>query len=107
MKKYIILSLLFWVGASIAADHSRPQYKGTATASALPQSNHAIQRGGMCVSHHSRITGADLVWHCEYLGRVTIKQIYEQAFRVATVYTNDPADPRSQFQYLIIEEQRR
>lgn len=62
-------------------------------------------KGGICVTHQSRITGAEHVWICEHLGRVTIRQIYEKCFRVVSAYSLDPAEKTSQFQYLIIEEQ--
>lgn len=62
-------------------------------------------KGGICTTSQSRVTGADHVWHCEHLGRVTIRQIYEKGFRVVTAYSSDPAEKTSQFQYLIIEEQ--
>jgi hypothetical protein len=62
-------------------------------------------KGGICVTHQSRITGAEHVWICEHLGRVTIRQIYEKGFRVVSAYSLDPAEKTSQFQYLIIEEQ--
>ena len=62
-------------------------------------------KGGICTTNQSRVTGADHVWHCEHLGRVTIRQIYEKGFRVVSAYSSDPAEKTSQFQYLIIEEQ--
>jgi hypothetical protein len=62
-------------------------------------------KGGICVTHQSRITGAEHVWICEHLGRVTIRQIYEKGFRVVSAYSADPAEKTTQFQYLIIEEQ--
>lgn len=62
-------------------------------------------KGGICTTSQSRVTGADHVWHCEHLGRVTIRQIYEKGFRVVSAYSSDPAEKTSQFQYLIIEEQ--
>lgn len=64
-----------------------------------------VLKGGVCTTSQSRITGAEHVWHCEYLGRVTIRQIYEKGFRVVSAYSSDPAEKMLQFQYLIIEEQ--
>lgn len=61
-------------------------------------------KGGICTTNQSRITGAEHVWICEHLGRVTIRQIYEKGFRVVSAYSSDPAEKAAQYQYLIIEE---
>lgn len=61
-------------------------------------------KGGICTTNQSRITGAEHVWICEHLGRVTIRQIYEKGFRVVSAYSSDPAEKTAQYQYLIIEE---
>ncbi|WP_459203451.1 hypothetical protein ACQVRV_00295 (plasmid) [Ralstonia pseudosolanacearum] len=65
------------------------------------------QRGGMCFTNNVRIKDAEITWACEHIGRATVKQIYEKGFRVVGMYSTDPSDKTAQFQYLVIEEQRR
>ena len=67
----------------------------------------SVQRGGMCFTNTSRIKDTEVTWNCEHIGRVTMRQIYEKGFRVVGVYAADPSDKTWQFQYLVIEEQRR
>ena len=61
----------------------------------------------MCFINQSTISGADVVWRCEHLGAVTVKQIYEQGFRVVGLYPLNPVDKTYGFQFMVIEEQRR
>ena len=58
-------------------------------------------RGGVCIGP---FRGADSVLHCEHIGKVTIRQIYEKGFRV--VHMQDDKNTAS-YVVLVIEEQAR
>lgn len=62
-------------------------------------------RGGTCFTTNPKITGADMTWNCEHIGRVTTKQVYDKGFRVVGVYPTNPSSKTIQFQYMVIEEQ--
>lgn len=78
-----------------------------ATASAALAADETAQRGGMCFTNNLRIDDANVVWNCEHLGRVTIRQIYEKGFRVVGSYPAEYGEKKLIFQFLIIEEQKR
>ena len=58
-------------------------------------------RGGVCIGP---FRGADSVVHCEHIGKVTIRQVYEKGFRV--VHMQDDKNTAS-YVVLVIEEQAR
>ncbi len=60
----------------------------------------AAKKGGYCDSNN--LTGASTVFDCEYLGKVTIKQIYEKGWRVILV---SHLPNNAKYAYAIIEEQ--
>jgi hypothetical protein len=64
-------------------------------------------RGGYCFSNHAKISDTEVVWRCEHIGDVPLRQIYEKGFRVVGMYRADPMEKIYGFQFLIIEEQRR
>ncbi|CBW77313.1 unnamed protein product (plasmid) [Mycetohabitans rhizoxinica HKI 454] len=78
-----------------------------ALSSAVYAQKGSTQRGGMCFTNHLRIESADIVWKCEHIGQSTIKQIYEKGFRVVGAFSSDLSGKTGQFQYLVIEEQKK
>ena len=58
-------------------------------------------RGGDCIGP---FRGAASVVHCEHIGKVTIRQVYEKGFRV--VHMQDDKNTAS-YVVLVIEEQAR
>jgi hypothetical protein len=70
-------------------------------ATAVAAAGGAPLRGGVCIGP---FRGADSVVSCEYIGKVTIRQIYEKGFRV--VHMQDDKNTAS-YVVLVIEEQVR
>lgn len=66
-----------------------------------PAANAAPVKGGYCIA--LSFTGADAVFNCEHIGKVTFKQIYEKGWRIVS-YTQLKDSPT--MRELIIEEQR-
>lgn len=64
-------------------------------------------RGGYCFTNHAKVSDTEVVWRCEHIGDVPLRQIYEKGFRVVGMYRADPMEKTFGFQFLIIEEQRR
>ena len=84
MRKALLAGLLAVVAANVvAADGGAPL------------------RGGVCIGP---FRGSDSVVHCEHIGKVTIRQIYENGFRV--VHMQDDKNTAS-YVVLVIEEQAR
>lgn len=59
------------------------------------------KRGGVCIGS---FLSADSVLHCEHIGKVTIKQIYEKGFRVVHMQDNK-IHAGTYYVTLVIEEQ--
>ena len=70
----------------------------TGMTSAIAQAAGA-KRDGVCIGP---FRGADSVLHCEHIGKVPIKQIYEKGFRV--VHMQDDKNTAT-YVTLVIEEQ--
>ena len=61
----------------------------------------AAAKGGYCIA--LSFTGADSVFNCEHIGKVTFRQIYEKGWRIVSyIQLRDSTTMRE----LIIEEQR-
>lgn len=57
------------------------------------------KRGGICIGP---LRGGDSVLHCEHIGKVTVKQIYEKGFRV--IHMQDDKNTAT-YVMVVIEEQ--
>lgn len=65
-------------------------------------------KGGMCGGIGVFNAGGESAFDCEHLGRVTIKQIYERGWRVASSgFLPEKAISVRSYMYLIIEEQKK
>lgn len=84
MKKILYVSLLV---AALA---------GMSNASAKTS---GVKRGGICGSDSLHF---GTVWTCEHIGKVTIKQIYENGFRVVLMKNHNDT---TTYVTMIIEEQ--
>lgn len=65
------------------------------------------QRGGVCFTNNPRIRDAEIIWNCEHIGMVTVKQIYQKGFRVVGAFPTSYSNTTIRTPYFIIEEQRK
>jgi hypothetical protein len=68
---------------------------------ATQQTRGEPRKGDFCVT---RLMGAHSVYDCQYLGKVTIKQMYEKGWRIGAVLQQDSGEIGA-FVTVVIEEQ--
>lgn len=96
MKKAIFAALVFATAATSFGQTSPQQSQPS-------QGQHASapMKGGFCLTNS--YTGGNAIFNCDYLGAVTIKQIYEKGWRIVAFNQNLEFKRTAE---LIIEEQR-
>lgn len=71
----------------------------------IAEAKKSPRKGGLCFTNYAVIQDTNVIWSCEHIGKVKLREVYSKGWRVIGIFESSMKSAAHNYPILVIEEQ--